>query len=968
MALIDDDGPSDDGGTTDSVGTQQQTPLIVDPALVAEVRALAGQTHHGTAHVTRWRRVLVAFGVESYPGVSAITAAEAEANAENYSSPLWPQIAKLLADAEAAQNTQNTAESPEPENAPQDAPENAPVIKPAVTIAANSPAITEGADAAFTLTATPAPQAPLAVTLQVSADGDYGIPAGERTVTIPTGGSYTLTLPTPDDATDEPHGRVAVTVQAGSGYTVGSPASDSIAIRDDDLPPPVITISAKAASVTEGTDAVFTVTADRAPAVDLPVQLAVSESGDHIAAQYEGAHTATLAKGTITVEMTIPTVNDNADEPNGTVTATLKGGSGYTLGSTTSAPVIVVDDDASGLPALSIPQTLNGHEGQSVKVTVTLSRPAQERIRLWLGARESAPASATGRDDFIADGYWVVFQPGQTVQNRWWYLFDDSHDDGGETFEVYIAHVSGPAAIGNGVTIVTIENDDPLPAAWLKRLGRTVAQQALDGVAARIAAPREAGMQGTLAGQALRFAPTNDPDGTATDESPVGASGLPVSHAALAIAHGFDPDPSDPSRALRFRTMTARDALLGSSFSLTGGKDSAGGNFAFWGRAAQAGFDGVERGDGTDISLDGTVTTALLGADYARDSWLAGIALVQSDAEGDYAALGAAGCPAGNGRIPALCDGAIRAGDGRIEASSTAAVPYASVQASERVQLWGALGTGSGEITVRTATRSYPANTRWSMAAMGLRSEWLDAASGPSLALTADALWSRSSSEQTRDLAASESDTTRLRLGIEGGWQKTLDNGARLTPKLSVGVRQDSGDAESGFGIELGGGLAWSHADSGWSMDLSGRTLLAHEDADFKDRGWSAALTFDPDPKTRRGPSLTVRQDFGGLSRGGLDALFAPDPLAERAGSADTPSRWSAEVATGLAARDGRWTASPYIGWSLAAQSREYTLGWRLTPETATDTDFSFGVRATHRVRSTQAPLHLFGIELRMSW
>ncbi len=989
MALIDDDGTSDDGGTSDSVGTQQLTPLAVDPALVAGVRDLAGQTHHGTAHVNRWRRVLMAFGLETYPGLTPMTAAEAETNAEKYSSPLWPRIAKVLADA------QNTQTPPPPD--------------PAVTVTAGASPVTEGADATFTITANPAPQAPLAVTVAVAASGDYGISAGDRTVTIPTGGSYTLTLATTDDTADEPDGSATATVKPGSGYTVGSPASGNVVIRDDDLPPPVITIAAKTASVTEGGNAVFTVTADRAPVADLPVGIAVAESGggDHVAAQHEGARTATVLKGQTTVEITVPTVDDSADEPNGTVTATLKGGSGYTLGGTTSASVAVADDDdAAALPTLSIPQALAGSEGESIKVTVSLSRPATEEIRLWLGARETVPASATGRDDFIADGYWVVFRPGQTVQNRWWYLFDDSHDDGGETFEVYIAHVSGPASVGNGVATVTIENDDPLPAAWLKRFGRTVAQQALDGITARIAAPREAGMQGTIAGQALSFDPTAGGAAGPGDVQP-GASGVPAASrdAALAmadIARGFDRSPggTDPfdsggssgfgaplsqSNAMQSRTMTARDALLGSSFSLTGEKDGAGGSLAFWGRASQGSFDGKERGDGTGISLDGTVTTGMLGADYGRGRWLLGLALTQSSAEGDYAALGAAGCPPGtDGQVPALCDDAVRAGDGKIEALLTAAIPYAALQASERLKLWGAAGYGSGEVTVKTDPGArYKADTTWTMAAAGMRSDLLvpaapgtgsgadGAGSGPAMALTSDALWTRTTSEKTRDLAASESDTTRLRLGLEGSYRMALEGGGSLVPKLEVGARHDGGDAESGFGVELGGGIAWSDPQTGLSLDLSGRTLLAHEDSDFEDRGYAASLAFDPAPATGRGPSLSLRQDWGSRATGGLDALFAPDPLAERTGnggSTAATSRWSMEAAYGFPAFGGRWTGSPHAGFGLATTARDYSVGWRLAPEAANAPDLSFGVRATRRESDAAEPEHTIGFEVRARW
>ena len=89
-------------------GRAQQSEPAIDAALVTAVRELAGQTQHGNAHVNRWRRVLIAFGLETYDGLTAITEAEARANAATYSSPLWPQIADVLAKLQAPDTPQDT--------------------------------------------------------------------------------------------------------------------------------------------------------------------------------------------------------------------------------------------------------------------------------------------------------------------------------------------------------------------------------------------------------------------------------------------------------------------------------------------------------------------------------------------------------------------------------------------------------------------------------------------------------------------------------------------------------------------------------------------------------------------------------------------------------------------------------------------------------------------------------------------
>ena len=873
---------------------------------------------------------------------------------------------------------------------------------PAVTVAAGG-AVTEGGEALFTLTAVRAPSAPLAVSVTVAADGEYGVAAGRRTVSIPTTGSTVLTLATADDEADELDGAVSVTVTAGRGYRPGDPASATVAVRDDDEP--VVTIAARAASVTEGDDARFAVTADRAPARALTVALIVSETGagDHVAAASEGPDSVTIARGATEATFALATEYDGVDEPDSVAVVTVQAGEGYAVGSPASASVTVRDGGAA--PALSVadmtvPES-SEFAGETVSLRylpVRLSGPSGREVTVRVDTRPSTPVSARAREDYWPiRGRTVTFRAGQTQAQVPFLIYDDSHDEGAETFEFVLSGAVG-ATIGAGVAVVTITNDDPMPAAWLSRFGRTVAQQALDGIAGRMAAPRTPGMQGAIAGQAVGFGPTESPGslsgaggaGGTPAEGISSASGTPEGSAALAMADiarsfgdGSAHDTAGPglgaggtgfgqTPAQQSRTMTARDALLGSSFSLTGEKDGSGGSMAFWGRAAQARFDGRE---GT-FSLDGTATTAMLGADYARGRWLIGLALAQSEGEGDYRDTKATPrppsqfCDEVEGETPALCDGAVRTGDGKVKASLTAAIPYAAFQASERLRLWGAAGYGTGEVTLKTELGGrYGADTSWTMAAAGMRGELLEAPAegGPALAVTSDALWTQTSSEKTRDLAASDSDVTRLRVGLEGSYRVAMENGGSLVPKLEVGARHDGGDAETGFGIELGGGVKWTDPGMGISLDLSGRTLIAHGDDDLKDRGFSAALAYDPAPATKRGASLSLRQDFGGRATGGLDALFQPATLDDRTGSEAT-SRWALEAAYGLPAFGGRWTGSPHVGLGLATGARDYSVGWRLTPEGRDAPDLSFGLKATRRESDAAVPEHSVGVELRAAW
>ena len=208
---------------------------------------------------------------------------------------------------------------------------------------------------------------------------------------------------------------------------------------------------------------------------------------------------------------------------------------------------------------------------------------------------------------------------------------------------------------------------------------------------------------------------------------------------------------------------------------------------------------------------------------------------------------------------------------------------------------------------------------------------------------------------------------SRLRLGLEGSWAAALGGDASLTPKLELGARHDGGDAETGFGVEVGTGLAWVDPKLGLTFDVSARTLLTHDAEGREDRGVAAQLAFDPDQASARGLSLGLTQDWGGQAAGGLDALFSDAPLEDRTGSGMAESRWVAEAAYGLPVFGGRFTGSPHMGLGLATGARDYTLGWRLEPA-AGGPAVSFGVQATRRESDGTVPEHTVGFEIDARW
>ena len=162
-----------------------------------------------------------------------------------------------------------------------------PATPAAVTVTAEAAVVTEGADVVFTLTATPAPDAPLSVTVAVSeetGDGrDFVAPAWEKThtVIIPASGTATLTIPTVGDGFDEPEGAVTAAVQSGGGYEVGDPSSATVAVADANAPPPPTAVLTPNGGTTlpEGAGTTFNITLSRPPEADETVTLPLIVGG-----------------------------------------------------------------------------------------------------------------------------------------------------------------------------------------------------------------------------------------------------------------------------------------------------------------------------------------------------------------------------------------------------------------------------------------------------------------------------------------------------------------------------------------------------------------------------------------------------------------------------------------------------------------------------------------------------------------
>ena len=563
------------------------------------------------------------------------------------------------------------------------------------------------------------------------------------------------------------------------------------------------------------------------------------------------------------------------------------------------------------------------------------------QFRVFLSRRLRIPVSvdyatsditATAGADYPATSGTLTFAPGETAKTISVPVFEDGHDEDHETLMLTLSnpHPWRRVRLHDATATGTISNSDAMPRAWIGRFGRTVADQVLDAVDARMRAKPAPGVEARLAGQGI-------------------GGDLP-----FASGPGGDVASEEAPRSGLGQWSSERELLPGSSFSLTA--ETGGDGFvSIWGRGAVTGFAGRDAASpeaGGDVAVDGEVTSGLLGADWTRGRWTTGLVVSHSRGDGGYRGEGV----------------------GAMTSTLTGVWPWTRYAVGERLSAWGVAGYGDGSLTLEPraedGTRAGAIRTDldlW-MAAVGLRGVALDGGDdGVSLAVKTDAMTVHTASDAVTgaggNLAGAEAEVTRLRLVLEGSRPFRLADGSTLTPSMEIGLRHDGGDAETGFGADIGAGIAWTDPESGLGAELRGSGLLAHEAKGFREQGLSASFTWDP-VTGERGPRLSLAQTVGGSSPGGADVLLGGTALAGLAANDNSDElqqrRLEARFGYGFPALGDRFTSTPEAAVGLSNAGRDYSLGWRLADDDGTPdgnvVEFAVEVRRRESAANDNVP------------
>ena len=808
----------------------------------------------------------------------------------------------------------------------------------APSLSIDSPSVSEGDDGSVSLTYTVTLSAASGRAVAVDyADAGTGTATsgtdyaaiGTGTLTFPAGATRRqVTVSVTGDVLVEPDETVVVTLSNAGNATIGTATGTGTIVNDDiDLTP-----SFGSATIPDQSWIQNWVI----PALTLP-----AATGGDGALSY--ALTPALPSGL--------SFDGATREVSGTPMKAL-GATEYSLTATDEdgdKATLSFEIEVAGPIALSIADA-QAVEGEPVEFGITLSRPvpaAGAMLVVWRVTDGTALAHSdytppAGRQGELTVG------AGQAAATLVIQTTNDELAEGEETFTAMLVG-SSHAQLGDAEATGRIVDDDLASLRgealqWsLAAFGRTVATEAVDAIGQRF---RPGGS--SSAARAGR-ADTPARDGTGAGSGTTGAgwtagatgagSGTTGAGWTTGAWRNFSLDSpagasspggfSGPERSPRgeFLSTVAFETNLGA----TDADGGSGRQWTLWGRGSRSQFSGRS---GARLTLDGEVNTGYLGADVrlAEGGPLLGVALSYSDGQVDYEAAEAG------------------LNKGRVDLDLSSVLPYGHWALNERVSFWGLLGIGWGKASLTDEFGRVTTDTEMQMAALGSRGE-LVTWRGLALALKGDAFvvnmegseWARGDAVMLPEVDA---DANRLRLMVEGRreWQPSPQQ--QLGLSLEFGGRWDGGDADTGMGTELGGGLEYRHAAWGLGLETRGRYLLGHTERAFEEWGASVALALDPGEEGV-GPSFTLAPAWGEASSGVENmwrnerllgaSLGDQETLAERGGW--RPNRLRMELGYGFETRARRllklYSALEEDGpgsrnWRLGSQVTGGWLNWSL--------------------------------------
>ncbi len=557
-------------------------------------------------------------------------------------------------------------------------------------------------------------------------------------------------------------------------------------------------------------------------------------------------------------------------------------------------------------PVLTVADVSANESEPAVEFVVNLSRPVPHTVRVDYS---TADTSATAGGDYTAVSGTLVFNRNEQTKQISVPILDDVVDEGAETFLLGLTNARG-ARLGDRSAIGTIANSDPLQKMWLSRFGRSVASQMTDAVSDRLERSPEA--QVTVGGYRVDLANLMD------------------ERVAASLTRSL------------LSTEDKENLLFRSRFHISDPKDSSG--LTAWGQVTRDSFDGrASSGTGT-ASIDGRVTSIILGADAAWSNWVVGLVTGFSDGSGVFSQP--------------------EVESGSVESKLVTVSPYVKVDWNAYVSTWGMLGVGYGDMRITQDAndrgqieRTAESDVRMRLGALGGRKLIFQSGREAGLAMKADAFFVKMD-ESSR--VNTEVGVGRVRLALEGNKVFRIE-GNSMNTDLEIALRYDGGDAERGVGVEASGSLRWDTV-YGLSVGTKARMLVTHEDTDYEEWGISGVVKFAQN--SGRGLSLSLTPMWGN-STSDAENLWSAQNAGSLAREFEPRTSLKSEIGYGVLAFGGDFLATPYTGLNVAQDETDLFLGWRLL--SVRRGDMSLRLEAKRREANENID-HQVNLDVGISW
>ena len=328
---------------------------------------------------------------------------------------------------------------------------NDDIVAPFVTVTASPSSVLEDGLTNIIYTFTRTGSTADALTVYFDASGtatylaDYTISGtdgfnGTHGIVLIPAGSTTAQLtvdPTPDTS-EEVDDTLILTVTSGDGYTVGNPSAATGTITNDDTVTPSVTVSVSPSSVLEDglTNLVYTFTRSGSTTEQLTVNFNVSGTALYIADYMQtGAAsfnslsgTVVIPEGSTTAQVTVDPTPDLFEEADDTLILTVTTGTGYTVGSQSTATGTITNDDSTTV-TVSVQDSSASESGDSGVYRISRTGGINSSLIVYY----TVSGSATNGTDYMSLSGSVVIPRGYSYVDVKLTPIDDTSVEGNET-------------------------------------------------------------------------------------------------------------------------------------------------------------------------------------------------------------------------------------------------------------------------------------------------------------------------------------------------------------------------------------------------------------------------------------------------------------------------------------------------------------------------------------------------------